>query len=82
MRKKSCDHLIEMRSHIFFVLDVLISQEFTVIYEESATKDTKLTAEIHVHTIVSLLYQHTTSFSFKNYNFPERVYICSVAEHF
>lgn len=31
-----------MNSQIFFVLDVLISQEFTVIYEESATKDTKL----------------------------------------
>jgi len=31
-----------MKSHIF-VLDVLISQEFTVVYEESATKDTKLT---------------------------------------
>jgi len=64
-----------MKSHIFFVLDVLISQEFTVVYEESATKDTKLTAKIHVYTIVSILYQHTTSFSLKNYNFSERVEI-------
>jgi len=61
-----------MKSHIFFVLDVLISQEFTVIYEESATKDIKL-AKIHVYTIVSFLYQHTTGFSLKNYNFSERV---------
>jgi len=62
-----------MRSHILFVLDVLISQEFTVIYEESATKGTKLRAKIQVYSIVSLLYQHTTSFSLKNYNFSERV---------
>jgi hypothetical protein len=61
-----------MRSQIFFVLDVLISQEFTVIYEEPATKDMKLTAKIHVYSIESLLYQYKISFALKNYYFSER----------
>jgi len=54
-----------MKSQIFFVLDVLISQGFTVVYEESATKDTKLTAKIHVYIIESLLYQHNNQFFFE-----------------
>lgn len=40
IKNEFLDHLINMRSQIFFVIDKLISQEFTVIYQESETNDT------------------------------------------
>jgi hypothetical protein len=52
-----------MRSQPSFVIDKLISQEFTVIYQESETNDTTAKIQVSVQLI--------TSFSLNKFHFSE-----------